>query len=98
MRRRRDDGMRAKPDRGEAAMTQIRVFLIEDHTILREGLRILLQEEPDIAVVGETGDAEAGVRAVEELQPDVVIMDVQLPDSSGVAATEAILRVAPRTQ
>ncbi len=79
-------------------MTDVRVFLIEDHTILREGLRVLLEEEPDIVVVGETGDAAEGVEAVERLQPDVVIMDVELSDTSGVAATQAIRRIAPRTQ
>ena len=79
-------------------MTDVRVFLIEDHTILREGLRVLLEEESDFVVVGETGDAAEGVQAVEALQPDVVIMDVELPNTSGIAATEAIRRVAPRTQ
>jgi DNA-binding NarL/FixJ family response regulator len=78
-------------------MVSIRVFLIEDHTILREGLRALLEAEPDLVVVGESGDAVEGVRAIQEKLPDVVLMDVELPETSGAAATEAIRRVAPQT-
>jgi two-component system response regulator NreC len=76
----------------------IGVFLVDDQTILREGLRALLEEEPDVVVVGDSGDGVEAVRAVQELMPDVVIIDVELPDSSGVAATEVIRRVAPQTQ
>src|SRR5215831_4398925 len=85
-------------NRRSTGKATIRVVLIEDHTILREGLRALLEQEPDILVVGEAGDGEEGVRAIQELQPDVVVMDVELPDGSGVAATEAIRRVVPQTQ
>jgi DNA-binding NarL/FixJ family response regulator len=79
-------------------MVSIRIFLIEDHTILREGLRALLEAEPDIVVVGESGDAGEGVRSIQEKLPDVVLMDVELPETSGAAATTTIRRLAPQTQ
>ena len=68
----------------------IRVFLVDDHAVVRSGLRLLLEKESDIVVVGE---AEDGVRAVEQtlaLKPDVVVMDITLPGLDGVEATRRI--------
>ena len=69
---------------------QIRVVLVEDHMIVRQGLRALLGAQPDLDIVGDASDGIEGVRRVEELKPDVVVMDLSLP---GLHGTEAIRRV-----
>ena len=76
-------------------MTPLRVFLADDHPIVRGGLRALLDAEPDIEVVGEAVDGETAVRAVGLLRPDVVVMDVSMPGMGGAAATERIRRDCP---
>jgi DNA-binding NarL/FixJ family response regulator len=65
----------------------IRILLVDDQKLMREGLRILLELEPDLQVVGEAGDGQAGMEAYAELQPDVVLMDVRMPGMDGVEAT-----------
>jgi DNA-binding NarL/FixJ family response regulator len=65
----------------------IRILLVDDQRLMREGLRILLELEPDLKVVGEAGDGQAGLDAYAELQPDVVLMDVRMPGMDGVEAT-----------
>lgn len=78
-------------------MARIRVVLVEDHQMVREGLVSLLRDVPDIEVVGEAGDAEAAEPLVDRLRPDVAVMDVGLPGASGVDATRRVLRVSPDT-
>lgn len=68
----------------------IRVLLVDDQSLLRMGFRMILEAEPDIAVVGEAGDGAAGVSMAAALQPDVVLMDVRMPGTDGIEATEAI--------
>ena len=70
----------------------LRIIIADDHRILREGLRALLSNMPDIEVVGEADDGEAVVSLVDELQPDVVIMDICMPGLNGIEATKRILR------
>jgi len=65
----------------------IRVLLVDDQRLMREGLRILLEMEEDLEIVGEAGDGEAALAAYAELRPDVVLMDVQMPGMDGVEAT-----------
>jgi DNA-binding NarL/FixJ family response regulator len=65
----------------------IRVLLVDDQKLMREGLRILLELEPDLQVVGEAGDGHAALAAYAEAQPDVVLMDVRMPGMNGVEAT-----------
>jgi DNA-binding NarL/FixJ family response regulator len=73
----------------------ISVYIVDDHPVVREGLRAVLAAEPDLTVVGESGDGEEAVRRVTELRPDVVLMDLRLPGLDGVAATERIVAAGP---
>lgn len=68
----------------------IRVLLVDDQPLLRTGFRMILDGEPDIAVVGESSDGEAAVADTRALQPDVVVMDIRMPRLDGVQATRAI--------
>lgn len=76
---------------------KIRVLLADDHVVLREGMRNLLQKEPDLEVVGEAGDGEEAVNLAAALQPDVAIMDIVMPKLSGIEATRRIKEVSPST-
>ena len=68
----------------------IRVLLVDDHTVLRAGLRALLESEEDIVVVGEASTGEEGIEAVKRLKPDVVVMDITMPGAGGLAALKQI--------
>ena len=75
----------------------IRVALCDDHAVVRGGLRRILDEEPDVEVVGEAGTAEDAVALAESERPDVFVMDLGLPDASGIDATRRIAAVSPDT-
>ncbi|MDR7480882.1 MAG: response regulator transcription factor [Armatimonadota bacterium] len=68
----------------------MRVLLVDDHTIVREGLRALLAEAPDVEVVGEAADGAEALRKARELRPDVVVMDLLMPGMNGLEATRGI--------
>ena len=72
-----------------------KVLLGDDHKIVRQGLQVLLEKEPDIEVIGEAEDGRTTVRLAEELSPDVVIMDICMPDLNGIEATRQIIARAP---
>lgn len=76
-------------------MQKIRVFLLDDHEIVRRGLRHLLEAEDDMTVVGEAGTVRDGRRGVLEQRPDVALLDARLPDGSGVDVARGIREVAP---
>jgi two-component system, NarL family, response regulator NreC len=75
----------------------IRVVITDDHRLVRSGLRLLLSEEEDIEVVAEAGDAAAALRLVEELEPDVVLLDLSMPGRSGLEAIPDLLAASPQT-
>jgi DNA-binding NarL/FixJ family response regulator len=72
--------------------------VVEDHPLFRDGLRLLLNEEPGLEVVGMAATGEEGIVAVADLQPDVVVMDLQLPDVHGLEVTRRILASSPHVQ
>ena len=79
-------------------MTPIRLMLVDDQEIVRAGLRSLLERIPEIEVVGESSEGERAVELAAELQPDVVLMDVSLPDINGAEATRRIKAAMPEVQ
>ena len=79
-------------------MTTIRVLLVDDHAILRAGLRSLLAAYSDIKVVGEAADGADALARVNELAPDVVVMDIAMPGVNGLVATRQILQAHPKTK
>lgn len=76
----------------------IRVLLVDDHPVVRHGLRGMLEAEPDLSVVGEAGSGEAGVELALAQRPDIVLMDLRMPGGDGVAATEQILARLPQAR
>jgi DNA-binding NarL/FixJ family response regulator len=76
---------------------RISVLLVDDHSLVRRGFRRILEDAPDIAVVGEASDGEEAVRLARELNPQLIIMDCALPGIGGLAATRRILETAPET-
>lgn len=76
---------------------KISVLLVDDHSLVRLGFRRVIEDEPDLVVVGEAGDGAEAVRLAKELRPRVVVMDSAMPGMNGLAATERILEIAPQT-
>jgi DNA-binding NarL/FixJ family response regulator len=74
----------------------IRVVLVDDQALLRTGFRMILESQSDIEVVGEAGDGAAAAAVVAQLDPDVVLMDVRMPGTDGIVATERISASTPR--
>jgi DNA-binding NarL/FixJ family response regulator len=87
----------ARPAGRDPGRPGVRVFLLDDHEIVRRGVRELLEAEPDITVVGEAGTAQAALDQVPALCPDVAVLDVRLPDGDGVSVCRALRSQAPGT-
>jgi two-component system, NarL family, response regulator LiaR len=76
----------------------IQVLIADDHTVVRQGLRMFLSSDPELEIVGEARDGAEAVRLARQLQPDVVLMDLLMPVMDGIAATAAIRREVPDTE
>src|SRR4051794_36558748 len=76
----------------------IHVFLADDHAVVRDGLRLLLEAQPDISVVGDASDGHQAVRQAQILAPNVLIMDIAMPDLNGIEATRQIRARCPMSQ
>jgi DNA-binding NarL/FixJ family response regulator len=76
-------------------MKPIRVLIADDHVLFREGVNAILRSVPDVELVGEAGTGEEALALTSDLKPDVILMDIQMPDLNGVDATERILKTHP---
>lgn len=76
-------------------MSKHRIFLVDDHPIVRKGLKALIVEQSDMEVVGEAGDGKTALLQAKELQPDVMILDFTLPDMNGLQVVERVKQVCP---
>ncbi|MEY3283702.1 MAG: hypothetical protein RIR86_1715 [Acidobacteriota bacterium] len=74
------------------------VLLVDDHAVVRQGFRMIISAEPDFEVIGEASNGREAVQEAELLQPDIVLMDVSMPELNGIEATRRIVAVAPRTR
>ncbi len=79
-------------------MEKLRVLLVDDHTVVRQGLRVLLEAEPDIRIVGEAETGRQAVQLARKHLPDVVVMDIAMPMLNGLEATRQIIKEAPGTK
>jgi DNA-binding NarL/FixJ family response regulator len=80
------------------AEKKVRVFLAEDHALVRQGFRRMLEDDPRISVVGEAGTGIAAIEQCAKLKPDVVVMDVSMPEVGGLEATAEVLKANPGTK
>jgi two-component system, NarL family, response regulator NreC len=83
------------PMRPEGSLDKIRVLLADDHTILRAGLKMMLNAQPDIETIGEASDGKQAISEAGRLSPDVIIMDITMPECNGIEATRQIKRLLP---
>ena len=79
-------------------MKKIRVLIVDDHAVVRAGIHLLLDSQPDIEVVGEAPDGREGLAQAQKLSPNVVLMDIAMPDMGGIEATQAIKETCPQVQ
>src|SRR3979490_2771987 len=76
----------------------IRILLADDHARVRQGFRLILNSQPDMEIIGGVGNGREALEAVEKLHPDVVVMDVAMPELNGIEATRRITAAFPRTR
>src|SRR5688500_15131476 len=77
-------------------MDKLGVILADDHQMMREGLRLLVNSQDDMEVVGEAENGEVAVVLAQKLQPDVVVMDISMPEMNGLKATQCLMRSCPK--
>lgn len=90
------EGSRLSPEHASRSSTKVRVLLVDDHIIVRQGIRAMLNGYADIELIGEAGHGEEAVSLVDQLRPEVVVMDINMPKMSGIEATAAIKRRHPK--
>ncbi|HST90501.1 MAG TPA: response regulator transcription factor [Ktedonobacterales bacterium] len=86
------------PMHANGKQAKVRVLLADDHTILRAGLKMMLNAQPDIEVVGEASDGRQVVVEAQRLLPDVILMDITMPEVNGIEATRQVKRLLPETR
>src|SRR3990170_494160 len=79
-------------------MPKIKILVVDDHAIVREGVRMILAKESDLEVVGEAGDGQQALELTERVRPDVVIMDISMPGMGGIEATQTVRARHPEVQ
>ena len=79
-------------------MKRIRILLADDHAVVRQGFKMILGAQPDMEIVGEAGNGREAVELTEQLKPDVVVMDVAMPELNGIEATRRVTEAAPHTR
>jgi two-component system, NarL family, response regulator NreC len=79
-------------------MSQLRIMIAEDHETVREGMKMLIDAQPDMTVVGEAGDGLTAIQKAESLTPDIVVMDVTMPGATGFQATEKLNQSCPQVK
>lgn len=77
---------------------RIRVMVVDDHPVVRRGISLCLSRQPQIALVGEAGDGREAIRLARELQPDLILMDIDMPHMTGLAVAEVLQREMPRVK
>src|SRR6476646_9223396 len=79
-------------------MKRIRILLVDDHALVRQGFKMILVAQPDMEIVGEAGNGREAIQRAEELRPDIVVMDVAMPELNGIEATRRLLASLPHTR
>ena len=79
-------------------MSRLQILIVDDHEVVRRGLRVLIEQHPEWEVCGEAKDGREAVEKARELKPDVVVMDIGMPELNGLEATRQILKAARRTE
>ena len=79
-------------------MSKLRILLADDHAMIREGLKMLINTQPDMVCIGEAGDGAATLELTQALQPDVLVLDVSMPELSGVEVAQRLRQLCPRTK
>ena len=79
-------------------MKRIRILLADDHAVVRQGFKMILSAQPDMEIVGEAGNGREAVELAEQLQPDIVVMDVAMPELNGIEATRRLAAPMPHTR
>ena len=87
-----------RPRAETTGVKAIRILLVDDQSSVRRGLAMRLQLEPDISIVGEAEDGKTAVEAAQELEPDVLVMDYEMPGMDGIAATQALVDLGLRSR
>ena len=78
------------------AKPRLRILLADDHVVVRHGLKLVIEGQPDLAVIAEAGDGETAVQRAVELKPDVIVMDISMPGMNGLAASRKLRMLQPR--